>query len=163
VIVSAQATKIGWYVMPVYPGAALTAALVLDRLLKQSFAQFVAITCAIALAVPGIVTARSSFLEPYDVVDASPEVRALQTVQPFAAGRVPLLYTVTLSPPAPRFYLADDVRSVDEAELARLIAESRPFLCLTFKNIAAEFVNRYGNSGAKIVAETESLAVIKHE
>ena len=66
--------------------------------------------------------------ETLDLVHFSPEVRAIRKTQVFANGRVPLLYSFGLSEPALRFYLADQVQSVGENELAQIIVRSRRFL-----------------------------------
>jgi 4-amino-4-deoxy-L-arabinose transferase-like glycosyltransferase len=161
IIIDVQATKIGWYLTPVYPGAALAVALSTARLLSRAGARVGAAALATVLAVPGIIHGRGIFIEQYGILDSSPEVRALRNAQPFAKARVPALYTVSVSDPAPRFYLADHVQSINATELERLLAGYRPFLCLTIKATAIEFLNRYRRSGAEIVASTESLAVIE--
>jgi hypothetical protein len=162
-IVSAQGTKIGRYLTPVYPGATLAAALGITRFLSHAMARFAAVLFAIALAVPGVMHGRDGFIEQYNILDYSPEVRSLRNVPPFAATRVPLLYTMDVSDPAARFYLADQVQSLDQAELERLLAEQRPFLCLAFKSTAMKFLQKHPHTKVDIVASTESLAVIKHE
>jgi 4-amino-4-deoxy-L-arabinose transferase-like glycosyltransferase len=162
-IVSAQGTKIGWYLTPVYPGAALAASLAVTRLLTHSVARFAAFSCALALAVPGVLHGRDRFVEQYNILDYSPEVRSLRNVLPFEATRVPLLYTMDVSDPAPRFYLADQVELVDQAQLERLLDGDRPFLCLTFKSTASNFLRAHPKTKIDIVASTQSLAVMKHE
>jgi 4-amino-4-deoxy-L-arabinose transferase-like glycosyltransferase len=162
-MVNAQGTKIGWYLTPVYPGAALAAALGITRVFRPPSARFAAVLLAMVLAVPGIIKGRSVFAEQYNILDYSLEVRSLRSTQPFGNKRVSILYTIAVADPAPRFYLGDDVQSIDQAELERLLGANRPFLCLTFKAAAMDFVKKHPDPGLKIVASTESLAVIGHE
>jgi hypothetical protein len=89
----------------------------------------------------------------------SPEVRSLRNT-PVFVKRVPLLYTFDVADPAPRFYLADHVETIDQQRLERLVAEREPFLCLTFKSQAREFLNNHTQANLKIIAATEFLAVI---
>jgi 4-amino-4-deoxy-L-arabinose transferase-like glycosyltransferase len=159
-IVNAQGTKIGWYLTPVYPGAALAAALGITRFLRGPTAQVTVVLFAVVLAVSGIIDGRGSFVGHYEILDYSPEIRALRNVPRFAKTRIPVLYTIGVSDPAPRFYLADHVESIDEVKLERLLAANRHFLCLTFKPTAMEVLNKPPRSGMQILAATESLVVI---
>jgi 4-amino-4-deoxy-L-arabinose transferase-like glycosyltransferase len=159
-IVNAQGTKIGWYLTPVYPGVALAAALGITRFLRSPTAQVTAVLVALVLAAPGIIDGRGSFVERYDILDYSPEIRALRKVPRFAKTRIPVLYTMGVSDPALRFYLADQVESIDEVKLERLLAANRHFLCLTFKPTAMEFLSKPAYPSIQIVASTKSLAVI---
>jgi hypothetical protein len=160
-IVNAQATKIGWYLTPVYAGAAVAAAVAITRILPNHSARVAAILLLILLAIPGILHGRAGFVEGYNILDYSPEIRSLRNVPPFINTRVPALYVVKVADPAPRFYLADKVKSIDQDELERLVAANQPFLCLTFKWFADEFLNRHPQAGLAIVASAESLAVIE--
>jgi hypothetical protein len=94
-------------------------------------------------------------------VHFSPEVRAIRNTQHFANGRVPLLCTFGLSEPAPRFYLADQVQTVGEIELAQIIVRNQPFLCLTYNSEAAEFARKHADLRRKIIASTESLVLMR--
>ena len=159
-IVSVQGTKIGGYLTPVYPAAALAAALGIAGLI-QNTRGFVALLVATALlALPGIVIGRGPFAETSDLVHFSPEVRALRDTQLFANGRVPLLYSFGLSEPALRFYLAEGVQPISEFELVRLFSGKQPFLCLTFKSEAAKFASKHPTLGFETIVSTESLALI---
>ncbi|MGE5853702.1 MAG: hypothetical protein ACM35E_11260, partial [Deltaproteobacteria bacterium] len=160
-IVSVQRTKIGWYLTPVYPGAALAAALALVKLLRDSRARAIAVLLGTLLAVPGIVDGRGGFVETYDIVVFSPEVRSLRNTSVFV-NRVPLLYTFDIADPAPRFYLADRVETIDRQGLERLVSRREAFLCLTFKPQASEFLNDHPQANLTIVASTDYLAVIEH-
>jgi 4-amino-4-deoxy-L-arabinose transferase-like glycosyltransferase len=160
IIVCAQGTKIGWYLTPVYPGAALSTALVITRITGARAGAYIAAAALSALIVPGILYGRGRFIENYNIVDFSPEVRALRNQQPFGVKRVPRLYLLGVSEPAPLFYLADEVITIDQAALARLVERGEPFLCLTDKGDAAEFLNGPAKSKARIVAATQSLAVL---
>jgi 4-amino-4-deoxy-L-arabinose transferase-like glycosyltransferase len=160
-IVSLQQTKIGWYLTPVYPGAALAAALVIVHSLRNVGTYAVAILFATLLAVPGIVDGRGAFVETYNILEFSPEVRSLRNT-PLFANRVSLLYTFDVADPAPRFYLADHVESVDRQALERLLAKGEAFLCLTFKQQASEFLTDHRLANLKIVASTDFLAVLEY-
>ena len=160
-IVSLQRTKIGWYLTPVYPGAALAAAVALAHLLRNAGARIIAILFAALLAVPGIVDGRGAFIETYNILDFSPEVRSLRNT-PLFVNRVPLLYVFDVADPAPRFYLADRVEIIDQQGLERLIANRQTFLCLTFKAQADEFLNNHRDTNLKILAATDHLAVIAY-
>jgi 4-amino-4-deoxy-L-arabinose transferase-like glycosyltransferase len=160
-IVSLQRTKIGWYLTPVYPGAALAAAVALAHLLRNAGARIIAILFATLLAVPGIVDGRGAFIETYNILDFSPEVRSLRNT-PLFVNRVPLLYVFDVADPAPRFYLADRVEIIDEQGLERLVANRQTFLCLTFKAQAGEFLNNHPDTNLKIVATTDYLAVMAY-
>jgi hypothetical protein len=160
-IVSLQRTQIGWYLTPVYPGAALAAALALVNLLRSTQTRAIAILFAALLAVPGIIDGRGSFLDTYNVLEFSPEVRSLRNT-PVFVNRVPLLYTFDVADPAPRFYLADRVKTIDQQGLERLVAKGEAFLCLTFKPQASEFLTNHSQANLQIVASTEYLAVIEH-
>jgi 4-amino-4-deoxy-L-arabinose transferase-like glycosyltransferase len=162
-IVNMQGTKIGWYLTPVYPGVALAAALAFTRLLPHSTARLGAILCAAALAVPGTIHGRHDFIEQYNVLDYSPEVRSLRSRNPFEGGRVPLLYTMEVSRPAALFYLADKVQPIDRAELEHLLRENRPFLCLMFRSAAGEFLQQHPQDKIAIAGSTESLMLLQHE
>ena len=159
-IVSVQGTKIGGYLTPIYPATALAAALGIARLVQNRRALVILLAATTLLAQPGIVIGRGPFAETLDLVHFSPEVRALKNTQPFANGRVPLLYSFGLSEPALRFYLADQVQSVGENELERLFAQGQPFLCLTFNSEAAKFANKHPYLELEIIASTQSLALI---
>jgi 4-amino-4-deoxy-L-arabinose transferase-like glycosyltransferase len=160
-IVSLQRTKIGWYLTPVYPGAALAAALSLTSLLRNTRASAIALLLGALLAVPGIVDGRGPFVDPYNILVFSPEVRSLRNTSVFV-NRVPLLYTFDVADPAPRFYLADRVESIDQQGLERLIARREAFLCLTFKSQAGEFLMNHSKANLRIVASTDYLAVIEY-
>jgi|GEM_PF-2362485 len=160
VIVSVQGTKIGGYLTPVYPVGALAAALGIAGCIQNTRALIAVLAIATLLALPGIVNGRGSFAETSDLVHYSPEVRALRNTQLFANGRVSLLYSFGLSEPALRFYLADDVQSVGEFELARLFSRKEPFLCVTFNSEAAKFARKHPDFPLRIIASTESLALI---
>jgi hypothetical protein len=162
-MVNVQGTKIGWYLIPVYPGAALAAALAITRLLHSPILRVAAFVLAIVFAVPAIIDGRGVFAEQYNILGYSPEVRSLRNVRPFVKAPIPVLYTIALSEPAPRFYLADQVRSINQVELERLLATNGPFLCLTFKSMATNFLDKHPDSRLEIVASTESLAVIEHQ
>ena len=159
-VVNTQATKIGWYLTPVYGGAAIASALAITRFLRSGTARSAAVTLLALLALPGVIHGRGSFVEEYNILDYSPEVRSLRSMPPFLNSRVPLLYVVKVADPAPRFYLAAEIRSIDEDELKRLVQAYKPFLCLTFKWLAVDFVNKHPQAGLGIIASTESLALI---
>jgi 4-amino-4-deoxy-L-arabinose transferase-like glycosyltransferase len=160
-IVNLQGTKIAWYITPVYPGATLAAALALAMLFRTTRAWAIAILLGIILAVPGITDGRGSFVDTYNILDFSPEVRSLQNTPAFL-NRVPLLYTLDVADPAPRFYLADRVEAIDQQGLERLIAKREPFLCLAFKEKADEYLHNHSRAKLKIAASTESLAMIEY-
>jgi 4-amino-4-deoxy-L-arabinose transferase-like glycosyltransferase len=159
-IVSVQGTKIGGYLTPVYPAAALAAALGITRFIQNTRALVALLVVATLLALPGIVFGRGRFVETADLVHFSPEVRSLTTTPVFANGRVSLLYSFGLSEPALRFYLADQVQSIGESELEWLFARGQPFLCLTFNSEAAKFASKHPYVRLEIIASTESLALI---
>lgn len=159
-IVSVQGTKIGGYLTPVYPAAALAAAFGITRFVQNTRALVTLLVVATLLALPGIVNGRGRFVETSDLLHFSPEVRSLTNTPVFANGRVSLLYSFGLSEPALRFYLADDVQSVGEFELARLFSRKDPFLCVTFNSEAAEFARKHPDFPLRIIASTESLALI---
>ena len=161
-IVSLQGTKIGWYLMPVYPGAALAAALGITRVVQNNRAQFAVLLLASLLALPGIVNGRGPFVKTSDILVFSPEVRSLRETEVFANGRIPLLYTFGVAEPALRFYLADRVQSIGEVELARLFTRNQPFLCLTFTSEVAEFARKHPDLRPEVITSTESLALIGH-
>jgi hypothetical protein len=110
--------------------------------------------------MPGIASGRGRFVESFDILVFSPEVRSLRDKKVFASGRVPLLYTFGVAEPALRFYLADQIQAIGEMELARLIARDEPFLCLTYSSEAAKFARKQPDSRLEIVASTESLVLI---
>jgi hypothetical protein len=159
-IVSVQGTKIGGYLTPVYPVAALAAALGITRFIPNTRALVALLMVATLLALPGIMLDRGRFVETADLVHFSPEVRSLTTTPVFANGRVSLLYSFGLSEPALRFYLADDVQPIGEFELVRLFSGNQPFLCLTFNSEAAKFASKHPSLRIEIIASTESLALI---
>jgi 4-amino-4-deoxy-L-arabinose transferase-like glycosyltransferase len=159
-IVSVQGTKIGGYLTPVYPAAALAAALGITRFIHNTRALVALLAVTTLLALPGIMFGRGRFVETADLVHFSPEVRFLTTTPVFANGRVSLLYSFGLSEPALRFYLADQVQSIGESELERLFARGQPFLCLTFNSEAARFASKHPYVRLEIIASTESLALI---
>jgi 4-amino-4-deoxy-L-arabinose transferase-like glycosyltransferase len=159
-IVSVQGTKIGGYLTPVYPVAALAAALGITRLIQNTRALVALVAATTLLALPGIVIGRGRFVETADLVHFSPEVRSLTITPVFANGRVSLLYSFGLSEPALRFYLADDVKPIGEFELVRLFSGNQPFLCVTFNSEAAKFASRHPSLRIEIIASTESLALI---
>ncbi len=159
-IVSVQGTKIGGYLTPVYPVAALAAALGITRFIPNTRALVALLMVATLLALPGIMLDRGRFVETADLVHFSPEVRSLTTTPVFANGRVSLLYSFGLSEPALRFYLADDVQPLGEFELVRLFSGNQPFLCLTFNSEAAKFASKHPSLRIEIIASTESLALI---
>jgi 4-amino-4-deoxy-L-arabinose transferase-like glycosyltransferase len=152
-------TKIGWYLLPVYPGAALASALAATRIVPRRAAAALCVLAA-AVAWPGALRGRERFAAEYNIFDFSPEVRALRGAPPFQR-RVPLLYVRGVSEPAPLFYLADRVESIDDAGLRRLAASRDPFLCLTFQPIARDFLAAHADSGASVTASTPSLAIIE--
>jgi 4-amino-4-deoxy-L-arabinose transferase-like glycosyltransferase len=159
-IVSLQETKIGAYLTPVCPGAALAAALGITSLLHNGRSRVSVLLLATLLAMPGIASGRGRFVESFDILVFSPEVRSLRDKKVFASGRVPLLYTFGVAEPALRFYLADQIQAIGEMELARLIARDEPFLCLTYSSEAAKFARKQPDSRLEIVASTESLVLI---
>jgi hypothetical protein len=159
-IVSVQETKIGGYLTPVYPAAALAAALGITRFIQNTRALIALLVVATLLALPGIVIGRGRFVETSDLLHFSPEVRSLTTTPVFAHGRVSLLYSFGLSEPALRFYLADDVQSIGEFELVRLFLRKQPFLCVTFNSEATKFARKHPDLQLRIIASTESLALI---
>lgn len=161
-IVSVQGTKIGGYLTPVYPVGALAAALGITGCIQNTRPLIAVLAIATLLALPGIVNGRGPFAETSDLLVFSPEVRSLRDTEVFANGRVPMLYTFGVSEPALRFYLADQVQSLGEVELARLIARHQPFLCLTFNSEAAKFASKHPYLQLEIIASTKSLALIGH-
>ena len=159
-IVSLQGTKIGGYLTPVYPAAALAAAVGITRFVPNAGARTAVLAIATLLALPGIVNGRGPFAETADLVHFSPEVRSLTTTPVFANGRVSLLYSFGLSEPALRFYLAEQLQSIGESELERLFAQDEPFLCLTFNSEVTKFASKHPYLRLEIIASTESLALI---
>lgn len=158
--VSLMATKIGWYLIPVYPGAALATALATTRLLRSRTARAAACAVALPLAVSGALDGRGAFVEEYNVLDFSPEVRALRGAPPFTSP-VPLLYVHVVSEPAPHFYLAERIEALDGPALERLVASEAPFLCLTFERDAEKLLQTNPRAGLRITARTTTLAVIE--
>jgi hypothetical protein len=132
------------------------------KLLHNNIARASAVLLAALLAVPGVVSGRGVFVEDYNILDFSPEVRSLRHTQLFMKGGVPVLYTLAVADPAPRFYLADRVHPIDEVELKRLLTQDRPFLCLTFNSIATDFIKKHPQFKVAIVASTESLALMAY-
>jgi 4-amino-4-deoxy-L-arabinose transferase-like glycosyltransferase len=159
-IVSLLETKMGAYLTPVCPGAALAAALGITNLVHNRRSRIAVLLLATLLALPGIVSGRGPFVETSDILVFSPEVRSLRDKEVFASGRVPLLYTFGVAEPALRFYLADQVQAIGEMELARLFAREQPFLCLTYSSEAAQFARKHPYLQLEIIASTESLALI---
>jgi 4-amino-4-deoxy-L-arabinose transferase-like glycosyltransferase len=160
-IVSAQATKIAWYTTPVYPAAAIVTAIVVTRSIRTDIGRFVVVALLIGLAIPGIRYGRGSFVEDYNILDYSPEVRSLRDAEPFANRRVSTLYLLDVSDPAPRFYLTSDTRTVTRAEVDRMLAQNQPFFCLTYKKTAEDLLGARDPSRIRVAAFTESLAVIE--
>lgn len=112
---------------------------------------------AATVALPGAIHRRRGFIEQYNVLDYSPKVRSLRSMPPFTAGRVPLLYTMDVSDPAVRFYLAHEVETIDQAELEHLPAENQPFLCFTFKWSAVKFFQKHSHTKLGKAAFTSPL------
>lgn len=161
--VNAMGTKIGWYLAPVYPGAALAAGLAIARLVRPPAVRAAACAVALGLAVPGVLYGRGTFVWTYQILDFSYEVRALRGAAPFEA-RVPLLYVAWVSEPAPHFYLADRVETIDVPGLERLAASGAPFLCLTFdESVARPLLARHPGEGIAVAATTPSLAVLERK
>jgi hypothetical protein len=160
-IVSAQATKIAWYTTPVYPAAAIVTAIVVTRSIRTDIGRFVVVALLIGLAIPGIRYGRGSFVEDYNILDYSPEVRSLRDAEPFANRRVSTLYLLDVSDPAPRFYLTSDTRTVTRAEVDRMLGQNQPFFCLTYKKTAEDLLGARDPSRIRVAAFTESLAVIE--
>jgi 4-amino-4-deoxy-L-arabinose transferase-like glycosyltransferase len=159
-IVSLLETKMGAYLTPVCPGAALAAALGITSLVHNRRSRIAVLLLATLLALPGIASGRGPFVKSSDILVFSPEVRSLRDKEFFASGRVPLLYTFGVAEPALRFYLADQVQAIGETELARLIARNEPFLCVTYNSEAAKFWSKHPDLGFEIIVSTESLALI---
>ena len=101
-IVSLQQTKIGWYLTPVYPGAALATAVALGKLLRDTKTRATAVVLASLLALPGTINGRDVFVETYNILDYSPEIRSLRNSPSFVKGRMPVLYTLGVAEPAAR-------------------------------------------------------------
>jgi 4-amino-4-deoxy-L-arabinose transferase-like glycosyltransferase len=160
-IVSLQGTKIGWYLTPVCPGAALAAALAITAI-PQRRARAAVVALVALIALPGILYGRGRFVEHYDILDFSPEVRSLKDTELFARGSLPMLYTLDVATPAPLFYLAHKVRGIDGQQFEILLADNRSFFCLTFKSWAKEFARAHPGARLRVVAATQSLAVIAH-
>lgn len=156
---SLTATKIGWYITPVYPGAALATAVAVARLLSFP-ARVVACAAALLLAVPGALYGRGDFAKEYNVLDFSSEVRALRGTPPFLSF-VPLLYVYAVSKPAPLFYLAERVEELDAPAFERLVASRDPFLCLTFQQDVEKLLQSNPGAEIRITARTPTLAVIE--
>ena len=159
-IVSLLETKIGGYLTPVCPGAALAAALGITSLVHNAPTRIAVLMLATLLALPGIVNGRGPFVDSSDILVFSPEVRSLRDTEVFASGRVPLLYTFGVAEPALRFYLADQVQVIGETELVRLIARDEAFLCVTYNSEAVKFARKHPDLQLEIMASTESLALI---
>jgi hypothetical protein len=160
-IISLQGTKIGWYLTPVAPGAALAAALAITAFFRRRARAAVVLLVAL-VALPGILYGRGGFAEHYDILDFSPEVRSLKDTELFARGPLPVLYTLDVATPAPLFYLADSVRGIDQQQFEKLLADNRSFFCLTFKSWAKEFAHAHPRASLRVVAATPSLTVIAH-
>lgn len=158
-VVNASATKIGWYLTPVYACAALCAGTALACALRSARAQAAACFVALALVVPGALEGRGRFVEDYNVMDFSDDVRLLAGQAPFGS-RVPKLHVYVVSVPAPLFYLADLVEQVDAEQFERLAVSTAPGLCLSFRGDAEELIGRHPEGQIEILARTPSLAVI---
>jgi hypothetical protein len=131
------------------------------NLVRNTTTRVIGILFATLLALPGIVDGRGPFVDTYNILDFSPDVRSLRHTSVFV-NRVPLLYTFDVADPAPRFYLADRVETIDRQALERLVSRREAFLCLTFKPQASEFLNDHPQANLTIVASTDYLAVIEH-
>jgi 4-amino-4-deoxy-L-arabinose transferase-like glycosyltransferase len=164
-LVSLGATKIGWYVMPVYPFAALAAALAVDRALgaraRSAFGAALVLLAG-AIAAPGIRYGRFEFISHYNVVDQADEIALLRGQGPFARGRALRLLVAQLPDTAARYHLAERVETLDEPALVRRIAEARePLLALLYARSAEAAVRARRDGRAAIVARTSSLAVVE--
>ena len=160
-IVTAQATKIGWHLTPVYPGAVLATAIVITRLILTHAARFAALALLSAFAIPGMLYGRGSFVNDYNIVDYSPDIRSFKSAEPFTSGRVKTLYLLGVSDPAARFYLTPDVRRIDQPEFEALIHGKKPFYCLTYEKIAAELLKNDQASGLRITAAAGPLVILE--
>ena len=159
--VNAQQTKIGWYLTPVYSAAALAAAFAAASILRTTYQRFLTIILAGLIAFPAVAVGRDIFVEQYNILDYSPEIRSLRTMHPALREGLAVLYTVGVSAPAPQFYLAQRVEAIDEAELERLIAGRQGFYCLLFGTRALDVLRTHPDAGIELVASSESLAIIR--
>jgi 4-amino-4-deoxy-L-arabinose transferase-like glycosyltransferase len=155
--ISLMRTKIGWYLTPVYPGAAVVAGVAFTRLLVDRWMSAAALLAAAFLASSTVGEARTDFVEDYGVMEHSTEVRDLAATKLFRV-RVPLLYVHVVAEPAPHYYLADHVVEVDDAKLDQLIASGAPFLCLTYPQYAEEIVQAHPQ--VRILLENDGIAAI---
>lgn len=176
-VVNAMDTKIGWYLLPTYPGAALAAALVLvalfprlPRAVPRGLPAAAVLVLIALLTRRGVAYGRSSFARDYNIQDFSPDVRALAGRGPFdgavipdwdEASRRPLLRLLVVSPPAARFYLTDRVEEVEPPDLARLAETPGPLLCLTFAPNAKAFLAHHPATGLRVVATTPNLTLLR--
>lgn len=156
--VNAMGTKIGWYLLPVYPAAALATAVAARRLAPGAMAGAAACVLAGLLAFPGAIYGRGAFVQEYNIVDRSDEVRALAAARG-ATGRLAEVNTVWVSEPAVRYYLADRVDEIDPDAAHARAARPGPFACVLFHRQAADLVARHPD--LRITAETPSLALVE--
>ena len=78
-IVNAQGTKIGWYLTPVYPSAALAAAVAITRVFHSPAMRAAAVLLAIILAVPAVINGREAFAENYIFLTIVPRCGLFET------------------------------------------------------------------------------------
>jgi len=161
-IVSAPATKIAWYLVPVYPATALAAALGFTTAFRHPGIKTIAVAAAALLALPGIIHGRTTLKEEYGMLDFSPEVSELRRLPLFVNGRVPLLYVLEVSQPAPLFYLAKDVPEVDGDGLEKLIQSGRRFYCLAFQKTALGILQKHAPEEFRVLGTTEYLVLLEH-
>jgi 4-amino-4-deoxy-L-arabinose transferase-like glycosyltransferase len=168
-LVNCMSTKIGWYLAPVYPGAALATAVALATVAGRRRAPVLAAACGGALLLAtglppafhgGIEEGRDGFVESYNVVDWADEIKDMRGSPPFER-RVPLLYVHEASEPAAHYYLADEVEVVDDRHFEWLAEpQSGPFMCLTYGKFADEMFAEHPGSGVEVFARRDPLVVI---
>jgi 4-amino-4-deoxy-L-arabinose transferase-like glycosyltransferase len=158
-LINCMATKIGWYLAPVYPGAALATAVGIAAAVPRPRVLAAACLAALALAASGIRDGRDGFVESYNVLDGSPEIRSFRGAPPFEK-RVPHLLVHAVSEPAPHFYLADKVENADDHHFEWLPRRPEPFLCLTYEKYADELLKEYPDSGLVVLLRRDHFAVI---
>jgi 4-amino-4-deoxy-L-arabinose transferase-like glycosyltransferase len=156
-VISLMRTKIGWYLTPVYPGAAVAAGAAFARLLPDRWMRAAALVAVAFLASSTVGEARTDFVQEYGVMEHATEVRELAATNLFRV-RVPLLYVHVVAEPAPHYYLADHVAEVDDAKLDQLIGSGAPFLCLTYPQYAEEIVQAHPQ--VRILLENDGIAAI---
>src|SRR5207244_8742304 len=85
--ISLMRTKIGWYLTPVYPGAAVASGAAFARLLPDRWMRAAALVAVAFLASSTVGDTRTDFVQDYGVMEHSAEVRELAATKLFRVRR----------------------------------------------------------------------------